>query len=612
MSPSEYIIAHADAIPPELQRLPHWVNWDYVPVDKRWTKVLQNARTRQRASSTNPDTWSTFDRTLKTNPDRIGFVLTDSGFTVIDLDHCRDPDTGVIAEWAWVIIRRLDSYTEVSVSGTGVHIIVRGQLPPGRRRVGQIETYDSGRYITVTGAVVDGYGSIRVDDGILAAWHADTFPAKAPTAPPTPTVECRLDDDVLLERIRNSKNGAAFIDLFDHEGASKYGGNKSSRDFALMSYLRFWTQGNTDQMERLFSQSVPGKREKWRTRADYRQKTIENALDGDHRDPNHGQTTARLTIGRTPPPVFEPGATCDERLKIALETIELQAAEITAAKETIAIRERVIERERELRIAAEERANRLGFERSQIMQIFRNSDLGAGEKITHFFTTVDLGARIANGEEQAPQGFRLPAIRIAEQTGQSVQSVRKHWNKLTERGVLDKRNVRERTETDAVDPETGEISTATGMRDVSHIHVPENNIIHLIVPAASYERPEQKTGHGGKRTPKPICELHPEAGTLTRTVIECASCHQELSRSAGAYEAPAESSGINLIGEPPVSNTLLRATKLIGETGRPSAIKMKGELPPNDARPEPTGPPPNWEDERRLVYGQVYRGEVAS
>jgi len=462
----------------------------------------------------------------------------------------------------------------------------------------------------MTGAVVDGHGSIRDDDGILAAWHADAFPAKAPTATPAPTVERRLDDDVLLERIRNSKNGAAFIDLFDHEDANKYEGNKSSRDFALMSYLRFWTQGSADQMERLFSRSVPGQREKWRTRADYRRLTIENALDGDHWDPNHGQSTPRLTIVPTPPPVFEPGASCDDRLKIALETIELQAAEIAAAKETIAIREDVIVRERELRIAAEQKLERWAVERSKVMEILHARDMNPGEKLTHFGTTINLGARIANGEVQEPAGFRLPAIVVAEMTGQKVTSVRRHWNNLAERGILHKKNVRERTEREHVDSD-GEITTATGMRDVTYIHVPEDNIVNLITPAATYQKPEEEK-RGGRRVK---CEAHPNAGTIKHWHIECAECHVVLDRGE-TYQAPEveESSGANFEPEnTPVTDTLLRGHIFAPEPqpirppapAQPSGSKFEGqpllapvpEEPPDFWTGAPPEPEPWWWNE---------------
>ena len=82
----------------------------------------------------------------------IGLVLVaDDDLMVFDLDHCRDAETGVIEEWATGIIDTLNSYTEVSPSGTGIHIFVRGSLPGKRRRKGRVEVYESGRYMTVTG-----------------------------------------------------------------------------------------------------------------------------------------------------------------------------------------------------------------------------------------------------------------------------------------------------------------------------------------------------------------------------------------------------------------------------------------------------------------------------
>lgn len=54
---------------------------------------------------------------------RVGFVFTrDDPFVGIDLDHCRDPETGKIKPWALEIVAKLNSYSEVSPSGTGLHI----------------------------------------------------------------------------------------------------------------------------------------------------------------------------------------------------------------------------------------------------------------------------------------------------------------------------------------------------------------------------------------------------------------------------------------------------------------------------------------------------------
>jgi putative DNA primase/helicase len=73
-------------------------------------------------------------------------------YTGIDLDNCVDED-GEIALWALEIARYLDSYTELSATATGLHIIVRGDVP--NRRKGNVEVYSSKRFFTVTGHVVE-------------------------------------------------------------------------------------------------------------------------------------------------------------------------------------------------------------------------------------------------------------------------------------------------------------------------------------------------------------------------------------------------------------------------------------------------------------------------
>jgi putative DNA primase/helicase len=73
-------------------------------------------------------------------------------YTGIDLDDCADAD-GEIALWALEIARYFDSYTELSASGSGLHIIVRGEVP--NRRKDEVEVYSSKRFFTVTGHVVE-------------------------------------------------------------------------------------------------------------------------------------------------------------------------------------------------------------------------------------------------------------------------------------------------------------------------------------------------------------------------------------------------------------------------------------------------------------------------
>ena len=83
--------------------------------------------------------------------------------TFIDLDDAIGPD-GALTPDAQLIVDTLDSYTEVSVSGTGLHVVVRG-LPPERFTkngfAGPVEVYPKrgARFMLVTGDTRPGLGS---------------------------------------------------------------------------------------------------------------------------------------------------------------------------------------------------------------------------------------------------------------------------------------------------------------------------------------------------------------------------------------------------------------------------------------------------------------------
>jgi len=81
----------------------------------------------------------------------------DDPYTIIDLDHVIDPKTGIIEPWAQEIIDRMNSYTEISKSGTGIHIIVMGKKPGDKckGRNGQVEMYDHKRHFALTGRDYD-------------------------------------------------------------------------------------------------------------------------------------------------------------------------------------------------------------------------------------------------------------------------------------------------------------------------------------------------------------------------------------------------------------------------------------------------------------------------
>jgi putative DNA primase/helicase len=113
---------YPSAIPLELRQRPQWVLWKYENRNGKPTKVPY-AVNGDYAKVNEPSTWATFDEALATGQG-VGFVFTpEDPYTGIDLDHVRDPETGLVSPEAWDIVRALDSYTEWSVSGTGLHIL---------------------------------------------------------------------------------------------------------------------------------------------------------------------------------------------------------------------------------------------------------------------------------------------------------------------------------------------------------------------------------------------------------------------------------------------------------------------------------------------------------
>ncbi len=158
----------AAQVPAQLVAMLQWVGWDWVWDAARgeWAKVPRHPRTGGHASATNPGAWTDFDTALAAMTRHawagIGFVVTrDDPFTGVDLDRCRDPRTGALDAWAAEIVAALNSYTEVTPSGTGVRVWVIGtligRLPDGKEgtRRGPVEIYSGSRYFTVTGHRLD-------------------------------------------------------------------------------------------------------------------------------------------------------------------------------------------------------------------------------------------------------------------------------------------------------------------------------------------------------------------------------------------------------------------------------------------------------------------------
>ncbi len=280
----------SDDIPHVLRRGNRWVCWDWWWDPKRgaWTKPPLDARTGGNASSTDPDTWADIAGALAAMRRRrwagIGRVLVPEDRLVgVDLDTCRDPETGEIAPWAAEILAELDTYAETSPSGTGLRLWLRGDLPallPGGKlgtRRGPIEVYAGGRYLTVTGHRLPGTPS-------TIAERPEALAALVARVSDPPRQEPRvlsgssplLTDEEVLARCRDAANGAKFRALWAGD-TGDHGDDDSAADLALLGVLSFYTQ-NPAQLDRLFRRSGLC-RPKWTERADYRDRTIAKALD---------------------------------------------------------------------------------------------------------------------------------------------------------------------------------------------------------------------------------------------------------------------------------------------------------------------------------------------
>jgi len=279
------------AIPEELKARPQWVAWKAVERNGKRTKVPIDAKTGGPAKSNDPATWAEYERALKHyrahRDNGIGFVfaVTDP-YAAIDIDHALvDGSPRLCAE---MLLWHLKTYSEFSPSQKGIHVILKGKLPPGGNRrtlpcgIG-IELYDRNRFFTMTGHhLPETPTTIEDRQAELEALHRLLFGPQEgirPESPrPGPTTPPDLDDAELIRKALEAQDGGKFAKLWagDWQGAGYP--SQSQADLALAMKLAFWCGPDPERIERLFSQSGLGQRDKWTKRPDYRERTIREAL----------------------------------------------------------------------------------------------------------------------------------------------------------------------------------------------------------------------------------------------------------------------------------------------------------------------------------------------
>lgn len=309
-----------EKIPLELKQLPHWVGWKYMqrPGEDHKRKVPINAMDGQPAKSNDPTTWCDFDTAClgkeRFGLDGIGFMFSGDGIFGIDIDHCYDPETQELDPAAAEIIETVQSYTELSPSGTGIHILCKGALPEGRKRRGAVEMYSTLRYFTVTGnqfgleypfsdcteRVAVMHRKYLGEEETAAGAQKAALPMSAGRG-----TNADMSVDAILRRMFDSKHGQKLQDLYNGSW-ERYGigdGSQSSADQAFCNTLAFWCRCDAALMDAIFRRSGLY-RQKWDKRRGaktYGQITIDRAIK-DCRDIWEPQEQVQRPVPAIPPP----------------------------------------------------------------------------------------------------------------------------------------------------------------------------------------------------------------------------------------------------------------------------------------------------------------------
>lgn len=278
-------------IPVELKSLSQWILWRKEERGGKPTKVPYQVN-GEMAQANNRRTWSTFATAVKFylegDYDGIGFVFSrQDNYIGVDIDKCvvdEKPNT-----FATEIINTLDSYTEFSPSGNGIHIIIKGNLPQsvlgtGRKNTQHgLEIYSYGRYFSFTGNRENSNDVYERTDEIAEVFEQyfdDSDIQGRVNLAEFEKDEIKISNDDLWERMFRSKNGDDIRSLFNGNLVKN---DHSSSDLALCNHLAFWTGKSASRMDSMFRESSL-MRDKWDiihfrdTNETYGERTIATAI----------------------------------------------------------------------------------------------------------------------------------------------------------------------------------------------------------------------------------------------------------------------------------------------------------------------------------------------
>jgi hypothetical protein len=293
MSPSPEELARLQNVPLELKQLNQWLMWKQKEVDGKQTKVPYQIN-GWKADVTNSTHYNSFSACLEhiSHFDGIGFVFTrNDPFSFIDLDFTTDIEA---SRRQILIYDTFQSYSEISPSGKGLHIICKGVVPQGRRR-SSVEIYSDNRYATMTGNVYNGHSIIKDCSNILnELWVQLGENTKNKIIEEK---QQEYSDEDIIQQASNAYDGELFDKLYHGDFENIYP-SQSEADLALINIIQFYSK-NIEQIDRIFKSSALGKRRK-ANRIDYKNRNIKKAFDNEpkHIDfENHNLTIEQIKAG---------------------------------------------------------------------------------------------------------------------------------------------------------------------------------------------------------------------------------------------------------------------------------------------------------------------------
>lgn len=325
-----------DRIRSEMTNREQWLCWEAAMRDGKETKLPKDPETGGFAQTDDPSTWGSFlnanGKVKAGQMDGVGFVFTeDDSYVGIDLDNCRDPETGEWEDWALDVMQDIGGWIEISPSGTGAHIILKGEIPGDRNRKGDLEMYEDGRFFTITGQLVDESGErldedvetpeikeaqqaldavydrfLAEDDEEANETNVDVDPDKwghldledhDGDSPSTHSGGANPDElpaalREIVDTAKSANNGYQFTQLWRGNWEDYYPSH-SEGDMAFCDMLAFWFSGDPERMDRVFRASGL-MRPKWddvrySDGSTYGERTIEKAIASvdDHYDDDY-------------------------------------------------------------------------------------------------------------------------------------------------------------------------------------------------------------------------------------------------------------------------------------------------------------------------------------